>query len=317
MISVLVLHGDRKTQRMLARVIASGFGPASLCDDIESATAAVSGRTYAVVAATLASHPALPGLVAALRASGGDILLCGEIGPPEVVAFVRDHELDHVITTDPVASADELPLTLRTLAEPTGLDARGVERYLGHGVHLHELSPESTHARISVLNNIRDGLVAMGVAARHERHAALIADELLANAIHDAPHGLDPANRDSVRDADRPLTGRDRPRLRWGADGRMLAVEVTDQFGSLDASTIRAHLAKLADRSTRPRQGNGGAGLGLAMAFLASTQLVFHLCPGRCTQAIGLIDLRSRPDGVRTLVPSLHIFTDRGPVPNG
>ena len=46
------------------------------------------------------------------------------------------------------------------------------------------------------------------------------------------------------------------------------------------------------------------------MAFLASTQLVFHLCPGRATQAIGLIDLRSRPDGVRTLVPSLHIFTE-------
>jgi len=94
----------------------------------------------------------------------------------------------------------------------------------------------------------------------------------------------------------------------------MLAIEVTDHFGSLDAATIRTHLAKLADRSTRPRQGNGGAGLGLAMAFLASTQLVFHLCPGRCTQAIGLIDLRSRPDGVRTLVPSLHIFTEE---PNG
>lgn len=312
MISVLVVHGDRKTQRMLGRVITSGFGPAVLCDDLEAATAAVHGRTYAVVTAALAAHPALPGLVAALRAGGGDLLLCGEIGPPEVVAIIRDLAIAHVVTTDPIASADELPLTLRTLARPTGLDVHGVERYLGHGVRLTELSPESTHARVTVLAAIRDGLAAMGIAARHERHAALIADELLANAIHDAPHGPDPALRDSVRDTDRPLSGRDRPRLRWGADGRMLAIEVTDQFGSLDASTIRAHLAKLADRSTRPREGNGGAGLGLAMAYLAATQLVFHLCPGRMTQAIGLIDLRARPDGVRTLVPSLHIFTDRG-----
>jgi hypothetical protein len=201
---------------------------------------------------------------------------------------------------------------LRTLARPVGLDTDGVERYLGHGVQLHEHSPDTSHGRIAILNTVRDGLVAMGVAARHERHAALIADELLSNAIHDAPHGPDPGNRDNVRDADRPLSGRARPRLRWGADGRMLAIEVTDQYGSLDAATIRTHIAKLADRSTRPREGNGGAGLGLAMAFLASTQLVFHLCPGRSTQAIGLIDLRSRPDGVRTLVPSLHIFTEQG-----
>jgi hypothetical protein len=314
MISVLVVHGDRKTQRMLARVIASGFGPATTYDDVAGATAAVNGRTYAIVTAELAADPGLPALVAALRAGGGDLLLCGEIGPPEVVAIVRDHGLAHVITTDPVASADELPLTLRTLARPVDLDAHGVERYLGHGAHLRTISPESTHARITALNQIRDGLTAMGVAARHERHAALIADELLANAIHDAPHGPDPTHRDSVRDADRPLSGRDRPRLRWGADGRMLAIEVTDQFGSLDAATIRSHIGKLADRSTRPREGNGGAGLGLAMAFLASTQLVFHLCPGRLTQAIGLIDLRSRPDGVRTLVPSLHIFSEESHV---
>jgi hypothetical protein len=317
MISVLVVHGDRKTQRMLGRVIGSGFGPVTLCDDLESAAAAVTGRTYAVVTAALAAHPALPGLVDALRASGGDLLLCGETPPPEAVAIMRDRALDHVVTTDPVASADELPLTLRTLARPIDLDRLGVERYLGHGVQLHELAPESTHARVGVLNTIRDGLVAMGVAARHERHAALIADELLANAIHDAPHGTDPANRDSVRDADRPLSGRARPRLRWGADGRMLAIEVTDRYGSLDAGTIRTHIAKLADRSTKPREGNGGAGLGLAMAFLASTQLVFHLCPGHCTQAIGLIDLRSRPDGVRTLVPSLHIFTEQGRTSDG
>ena len=310
MTSVLVVHGDRKTQRMLGRVIASGFGPVTMCDDIASAQASVSGRTYAVIGADRASDPGFAALVAALRASGGDLLLCGEIGPPEVVAIVRDHAVDHIITTDPVASADEVPLTLRTLVARRALDQAGVMRYLGHDTHLVELSPDSTHARVVALNSIRDGLTAMGVSARHERHAALIADELIANAIHDAPHGPDAGNRDSVRDLDRPLAPRERPRVRWGADGRMLAIEVTDTYGSLDAATIRTHIAKLADRSTKPREGNGGAGLGLAMAFLASTQLVFHLAPGRCTQAIGLIDLRSRPDGVRTLVPSLHIFTE-------
>src|SRR5690242_4917337 len=152
MTSVLVVHGDRKTQRTLGRVIASGFGPVTLCDDLASAQASVSGRTYAVVAAERASDPAFAALVAALRTSGGDLLLCGEIGPPEVVAIVRDHAIDHVITTDPVASADEVPLTLRTLMSPRALDGAGVMRYLGHDTHLVELSPDSTHARVAVLN---------------------------------------------------------------------------------------------------------------------------------------------------------------------
>src|SRR5205085_568117 len=151
-------------------VIASGFGPVTMCDDIASAQASVSGRTYAVIGADRASDPGFAALVAALRASGGDLLLCGEIGPPEVVAIVRDHAVDHIITTDPVASADEVPLTLRTLVARRALDQAGVMRYLGHDTHLVELSPDSTHARVVALNSIRDGLTAMGVSARHERH---------------------------------------------------------------------------------------------------------------------------------------------------
>lgn len=313
---VLVVHGDKKTQRLLGRVITSGVGPATVVETLTAArhqlTAAAEAPPAAVVSAELAAGDGFGAFVSHARDAGVEVVLCGEAGPTDILTLVRDHAIDHVVTCDPVGFADELPLTLRALSRRAPLDTLGVERYLSHGAPLALVAPATTHGRLSALTRVRDGLAAMGLSARHERQAALIADELLANAIYDAPAAAAGQPQHEVpRDQDRPLSARERPRLRWGGDGRYLGIEVTDQFGAIDADTIRSHVAKLVDRSTAPRQGNGGAGLGLAMTFLAASQLVFHLDAGRVTQAIGLIDLRARPDGIRALVPSLHVFTER------
>lgn len=310
--SVLVVHGDKKTQRLLGRVITSGVGPAEIAETLDAAGDALAGASAVVIGAELAAGSGFAYLAALARTAGVPVILCGEASPAEVLTLVRDHAIDHVISSDPVGFADELPLTLRALTRTAPLDGVGVARYLSHGAHLDQAEPASTHGRLAVLARVRDQLAAMGLSARHERQAALIADELLANAIYDAPAAAAgrTADQEPPRDQDRPLGARERPRLRWGGDGRYLGIEVTDHFGAIDATTIRSHIAKLCDRSTAPRQGNGGAGLGLAMTFLAASQLVFHLDAGRCTQAIGLIDLRARPDGVRAPVPSLHVFTE-------
>ncbi len=273
------------------------------------AGATLAGPTVAVVSAALASGPGFSQLVTDVRAGGGEIILSGDGGPTEILTLVRDHAIDHIVTCDPIGFADELPLTIRGLAATAALDGIGVERYLTHGAPLTTVVLDRTQARGPLLIDLRDRLTAMDLSARHQRQAALIADELLTNAIYDAPDGPDLSSHDHARVADRPLLGRERPRLRWGGDGRLLAIEVTDRFGSLDARTVRTYIAKLLDRSTVPRQGHGGAGLGLAMTFLATSQLVFHLDRGRVTQAIGIIDLRPRPDGGHPRVPSLHVFT--------
>ncbi len=339
---VLLVHGDKKTQRLLGRVVTTGHGPVRVAETVAEGRAALVGAAAVVVSAELARGDGFSALVAQASAARQPVMLCGEAGATEILTLVRDHGIDHVLSCDPVGFADELPLTLRGLAcvagdgmdtarvrslgriageaadaararslGRVGLDAIGLERYLSHGAPLSSIEPSSTHGRVAALSEVRDSLATMGLSARHERQAALIADELLSNAIYDAPAAAaGRAQHELPRDQDRPLSGRERPRIRWGADGRYLGVEVTDHYGAIDADTIRNHVAKLIDRSTSPRQGQGGAGLGLAMTFLAASQLVFHLDAGRVTQAIGLIDLRVRPDGIRALVPSLHIYSE-------
>src|SRR5688572_25879728 len=117
--------------------------------------------------------------------------------------------------------------------------------------------------------------------ARVASLASLVADELLSNALHDAPVDAAGAPRyaDAPRDQPRHLTDRERVTLRYACDGRYLAIEVTDWWGSLREETVLRHLAKATSRS--PSEGiefrAGGAGMGVALAYSCCHHLIYNL----------------------------------------
>jgi anti-sigma regulatory factor (Ser/Thr protein kinase) len=96
-------------------------------------------------------------------------------------------------------------------------------------------------------------------------------------------------------------------KLRWGCDARYLAIEVTDQFGSLDKDTILRSLAR-----SNIRDSGGGAGMGISLCYRSCDHLVFNLSPGRRTEIIALIDVRY-PPAERTTVSSYNVFVEREP----
>ena len=66
-----------------------------------------------------------------------------------------------------------------------------------------------------------------------------------------------------VRDAPaRDLAGRERPKLRFGCDGRWFAISVRDHYGSVDGPTLVRHVAKSLIRSGQVRTEGPGAGIG-------------------------------------------------------
>jgi hypothetical protein len=137
--------------------------------------------------------------------------------------------------------------------------------------------------------------------------AMLVADELLSNAVHNAP--VDGAGEHYRRELDRAneieLDGRHQVKLRWGCDARYLAIEVTDAFGSLDRDTILRALAK-----NDVRESGSGAGMGVALAYRSCDHLVFNLAPGRRTEIIALIDVR-HPPTERLAASSYNVFVER------
>jgi len=201
--------------------------------------------------------------------------------------------------------AEELTITAHKLIRG---DLFGLEKYLLWGTDIHETALSRASQRGDIVGELAERIRTCGQSARVASMAMLVADELLSNAVHNAPVDGDGTHyrRELARNTELELDGRHGVRLRWGCDARYLAIEVTDQFGSLDRDTILGALA-----SNDVRESGSGAGMGIALAYRSCDHLVFNLAPGVRTEIIALIDVRYPPPATRPAASSYNVFVER------
>lgn len=199
---------------------------------------------------------------------------------------------------------EELTVTAQKLLRD---DLFGAEKYLLWGTELEAIALTRASQRTHIVRALADQVRARGLGPRVASVAMLVADELISNAVHNAP--VDDAGvhyrADLPRDGELELDPRHQVALRWGCDGRYLAVEVTDRFGSLDRDTALRSLVAAGFKDA-----GGGAGMGIALVYRSCDQLVFNLAPGKRTEVIALIDVRS-PHGERVPASSYNVFVER------
>lgn len=303
---ILIVHPNRKTQRTMQRVLGSTGYAVEVVDDLAQARAQLDAITpvLVIVDGSLLSTEAAA-LVDAARAKGVEacMTLLGQ-GEDKIPAILTMGSITNLLSHAMPVLADELTITVQKLIRR---DLFGAEKYLLWGTQLHEVTLERASERHGVVAELGQQVKARGQAARVASMAMLIADELISNAVHNAP--VDAAGvyyrADLARDQELELDAKHRVRLRWGCDARYLAIEVRDQFGSLSRDTILTSLAKDSVRET-----GGGAGMGVALAYRSSDHLVFNLHPGTCTEIIALIDVRNPPTE-RAGASSYNIFVER------
>lgn len=288
--TIVLVHSDRRTCRALQRLLgaaghrvevtAGADGALELLEALGPALLVVDGGVGR--SALLAVH-------AAARARGAEVcvMLLGPAGAADAPAIVSLGAVTSLLAQPLPALAESLAIGARKLARG---DLFGAEKYLLWGTELCALELARSRDRGARVDELADRLRGRGQSARTASMAMLIADELLSNAIYNAPvdaRGA-PLRRAQPRDRDFPLDGRQRVRLRWGCDARYLAIEVTDWFGSLERDAIPPALARRDVRET-----GGGAGMGLGLAYRACDHLVFNLAPGARTEVIALLDVRA------------------------
>jgi hypothetical protein len=308
--AILVVHPDRKVQRSLGRVVGS-LGRSLVCaGDAQTAAALLDDGTPALVLVGTAVRldPASDPLVDRALAGGCRGCIVIHDDRAEVPRALFDvGAFHHLVTAPTPVLAEELFVTAQKLLR---CELFGVDKYLAWGAVLGETELAATDDRVRALAQLGRDVERMQIGRRQQAAALLAADELVLNAIHDAP--IDDAGvrylRQVGRDGDRPLVGRERPRLRWGCDGRWFAVSVLDHFGSVSAPVVVEYLAKAVERRGQVRTDGPGAGIGLAMTLSAVTQLVFDVAPGRATEAIALVDVRPWPAGSMPPLGSFHLF---------
>ncbi len=303
--SILIVHADRKTQRMVQRILGATGHRIDVADDAAQAMRLLAHGTPVLVVLDGAMLPGICELVAALAAKGVDACMTLLGGAADRVPEILELGAVTNLLVHPMpVLAEELTITAHKLIRG---DLFGAEKYLLWGTELHATTLTRSAQRAEIVAGLADAVRGLGQSARVASMAMLVADELLSNAVHNAP--VDAAGghyrQDQARSDDFALAAREQVRLRWGCDARYLAIEVTDAFGSLDRATILAALAR-----HDVRESGGGAGMGIALAYRSCDHLVFNLAPGARTEIIALIDVRYPPTE-RMPASSYNVFVER------
>lgn len=152
-----------------------------------------------------------------------------------------------------------------------------------------------------------------GLSDEKVRRIETAADELMLNAVYDAPR--DERGRPLYADMDRRtpvvLAAQAQARARWGCDGRTFVVSVADRFGALQRATVGAHIQRLLDARS-PRLGRsgvtGGAGLGLVLTYSAANQLALQVVRGRFTEATAALHVAGSNRAAVARGSALYIY---------
>lgn len=211
-----------------------------------------------------------------------------------------------------IVSTRELVTTVAKLF--TG-DILGLEKYLGWGAAITTLNLRSSQEAHEIVNRVSECAATAGMFERDRSNLGMLIDELLMNAIWDAPVDEDgkPKYHSLSRAQPIDLLPGEVVTLRYGSDGNVFGVSVTDRFGRLEQDLAVSYIKKcfrLHDQGISEE--SGGSGLGLYMAYNAVSSFIINVQPGRCTEVIGLIRLGKvrRPAEMQAISRSLCYFRD-------
>ena len=234
----------------------------------------------------------------ATRQRAGDAL--AELGAPVVIVgdSLDDDGLITLMLEAPVShvAADDRDLSI-TGEKLRSHDIYGLEKYLAPGPVAERVVNTDAEKR-RAMGEVCAWAEAIGVRRPVVHRLASVVDELLMNALHDAPEATgQPAPQRAV--------------LRWACDDATLAVSVGDGFGALRQRDVLDNLRRARAERGRPRSESetSGAGLGLYLVLANVASLIVNVTPGRRTEVVCLFDRaggghRAVTGGVR----SLHVF---------
>jgi len=302
---------DAALRRTLRRTLNAAGSTVEFFETLDP-TSEVPSLVFVDGDACRSAMPALRQIVA----EGGKIVVLGEsLEDNEIVALLRAQPLDHLISD--TGAPDEVELVVTSVKLLKG-DIFGLEKYLAWGVKLYEKEVASYVGKRDALRSITDHAKTIGARRKVVARIENVADELLMNALYDAPgveHGGTANER--IRAAVEGTDGARPALLRYGSDGRYFALSVTDQYGTLHKSVILDNLMRARNESGRPRSDDSsGAGLGIYFILSSVTRFIANIDPDKTSEVICMFDLRQNSREIGSCTRSLHFFTTDNSLPH-
>lgn len=241
------------------------------------------------------------------RRRSADILLVGEADILAMATSLQNSRQRGVVATSGLSPEQAAELRAG-LARPFSV-RRPLHPLLARQTAVRTLIVGDYRSKDTAVTQVASWGASLGLSARTVDSLEQGVDELLLNALYDAPQdgsgkpryvGLSPRQRLESKS----LPG-EQAEVRFGADQRRVVVSVRDRFGSLRRGTILSYLIRCATAQTSRRspleQKAGGAGVGLYLVAGAASELLFRLRRDRSTEVIFVV-YRERARPLRALV---------------
>ena len=190
-------------------------------------------------------------------------------------------------------------------------DVFGIEKYVpGFGIELESRVLTRATDRDPAIERVGEFLRGLGGGTQLASTASIVADELITNAIYNAPRDPQgaPLYASTSRREKITLAPHEFVTMAMGSNGEKFGISVTDRFGAFTGEHLRSGLRRCLSEDDPIERKAGGAGIGLYMVLSSCSQLVINVAPGARTEVIAIWDLEKRLRGARMGGHSLHVF---------
>lgn len=209
----------------------------------------------------------------------------------EFTALLADPRINHIISESEVERG-----VFVTAQKLLSGDIFGIERYLPEGTPVHYFRLNDFAGRSQAIETVQDFAAEAGIRSRLCQGIGQVCEELLMNALYDAP--VDESGTQLFAEIDpheRVETTSPKPvSIRYAATETQFAIAVRDRYGRLAKNTIIAYINKCLTSPDQIDRKTYGAGLGLYLVANAAASYVVNVAYDVATEVICTFDRKSK-----------------------
>lgn len=307
---ILVIAADPALREKLAAAVQAGGGiPIRVAGLAAIETPQVQQRL--VVFAWEGRVEELNALTARMRDSAQLVALVPQRTLGEQMALLQDPHCNHVITSDDRG----MWLLQVTVQKFVSGDLFGVEKYLPAGAEVHLTRLRDYQGRQSAIDEVLDFADKAGVRSQVRASIGQVCEELLMNALYDAPVDEDGARLFEHVDLKERLSKLS-PRpvsIRYALADDQFAISVRDRFGGLGKDVILRFINKCLRQDNQIDRKTYGAGLGLYLIANAATHYIVNIAPGVATEVVCTFDRTGSRRDKRLRALSVFLYPGAAP----
>lgn len=307
----VLLADTNKKQQIIARMALGGTGVLlDLVGTVEEGREKIANNDYHLVA----FDEQMLELGNAAREKNADVdlvLMTSDAVPNYLAALKQLSGIPNIVSRNEADRTFTIKNIMTTTTKLLSHDLFGLEKYLSWGVDIQSLPITSSTQRADVIADVDKYFEKLGVRRANRDRMRAVLEEMLMNAIYDAPVGSDGESiyNHLPRTVELILKPEEQGLVRFATDGMIVAVSVQDPFGSLSGNVILKYLeanysGTAHDMNTQA--GKGGAGRGLHQIVENSDLVVFNVDPRKKTEVIALFNVEAKE--AVTQNPSFHLF---------